>query len=132
MTTDLLYLVYSTLLAWIMIMTATMLRTKLWTLKGITLAFGNREAVPPPTSIAGRSERAANNMLVNLTLFAALLLAVHAANVGDPRVGTGAALFFWARVVYFPVYVAGLIYVRTAVWLVSIAGLALILSALWA
>lgn len=131
MTTDLHYLVCSTLLAWLMIMTATVLRTKIWTLKGLTLAFGNREATPPPTSIAGRTERAAANMLVNLTLFAALLLAVHAANVGDPRIETGAALFFWARLVYFPVYVVGLIYLRTAVWLVSIVGLGLILSALW-
>ena len=131
MTPDLHYLVYSALLAWIMIMTAAVLRARPWTMQGVMLMFSNREDVPPPTSIAGRAERAARNMLVNLTLLVALLLAVHAANLDDPKVATGAALFFWARLVYFPIYVAGLIYIRTAAWLVSIGGLAMILAAVW-
>ena len=131
MTADLHYLVYSTVLAWAMIMTAAVLRTRAWTTSGLMLAFSNRENVPPPTSIAGRTERAARNMLVNLTLFAALLLAVHAANLNDPRVETGAALFFWARLVYFPLYVVGVIYLRTLVWMVSVVGLGAIVAALW-
>ena len=35
----------------------------------------------------------------------------------------GAAVWFWARVVYLPLYLFGIPYVRTAVWSVSALGL---------
>jgi hypothetical protein len=38
----------------------------------------------------------------------------------------GATLFFWARLAYWPCYLAGIIYLRTAIWLVSIVGLAMV------
>ena len=47
---------------------------------------------------------------------------------GTPALG--AQLFFWARLVYAPVYLAGVPWVRTAVWLVSIVGLILIFAQL--
>jgi uncharacterized MAPEG superfamily protein len=37
----------------------------------------------------------------------------------------GAQIFFWARVLYLPVYCAGVTYLRTAIWVVSIVGLAM-------
>ena len=42
----------------------------------------------------------------------------------------GASLYFWARLVYVPVYAAGVPVVRTLVWGVSIAGLIMVLGAL--
>ena len=42
------------------------------------------------------------------------------------QAATGATVFFWARLVYWPVYMAGIIYLRTAVWFVSIIGIAMI------
>ena len=44
---------------------------------------------------------------------------------------TGATVFFWARLVYWPVYVAGIIYLRTLIWFVSLFGLFLILKEVW-
>jgi uncharacterized MAPEG superfamily protein len=38
----------------------------------------------------------------------------------------GAQIFFWARVVYAAVYLAGIPWVRTAVWAVSVIGMLLI------
>ena len=38
----------------------------------------------------------------------------------------GAQLFFWARLAYAVVYLAGIPWLRTAVWLVSVIGLAII------
>jgi uncharacterized MAPEG superfamily protein len=38
----------------------------------------------------------------------------------------GAQLFFWGRVAYAAIYVAGIAYLRTAAWAVSIIGLVLI------
>jgi uncharacterized MAPEG superfamily protein len=43
----------------------------------------------------------------------------------------GAALYFWARVVYVPLYALGVPYVRSLVWTVSFAGLVMILAALF-
>ena len=40
----------------------------------------------------------------------------------------GAQLFFWARLIYAAVYVAGIPWVRTAVWGVSVIGLLMIFS----
>ena len=43
----------------------------------------------------------------------------------------GAALYFWARVAYIPLYAFGVPYIRSLVWLVSLAGLILIFAALF-
>jgi uncharacterized MAPEG superfamily protein len=127
--TDLHYLVYSALLTWPMLVTASLMRAQAWTLSGLRVVFGNRDDVPVPTSIAGRADRAAKNMLENLVLFVALLFAGHAANVQPEILTRGAATFFWARLLYWPVYVAGGVYLRTAVWAFALSGLSLITRA---
>jgi uncharacterized MAPEG superfamily protein len=129
MTLDLRFLIYSAVLSWVMVLTASAFRVRGWTMGGVLLAFGNRDNLPEATLIAGRAERAARNMLENMVLFIALLVVAHAGGVTDSRVATGAQLFFWARLVYFPVYLAGVRYVRSAVWLVGLIGLYLILAA---
>jgi uncharacterized MAPEG superfamily protein len=40
----------------------------------------------------------------------------------------GAQIFFWARLAYAVIFVAGIIWVRTAAWLVSMAGLIVIFA----
>jgi uncharacterized MAPEG superfamily protein len=64
-------------------------------------------------------------LLEGFVLFIALLAAVHFANKADAQSLLGANLFFWGRLIYWPVYLAGIVYLRTLVWFVSIAGLAL-------
>src|SRR5574338_123705 len=93
---------------------------------GVMPLFGNREGLPPLTGWAGRAYRAHRNMLENLVLFAALvLIAVQAGKTNDSTL-LGAQLFFWARLAYAAIYVAGIPYLRTATWLVSVVGLVLI------
>ena len=48
-----------------------------------------------------------------------------------PQAAFGATIFFWARLVYWPVYLAGIVYLRTAIWGVSIIGLILIIKEIW-
>ena len=115
--TDVHYLLLSTALAWIMIMTAAELRTPTWTRAGARLAFGNREALPEPSALAGRADRAARNMMENLLLFIAVFVAARAAGA-DAKLG--AAVFFFARLAYFFVYLAGIRYVRSALWAVAL------------
>ncbi len=93
------------------------------------LALGNREKIPEPTPLAGRALRTAQNTLENFVLFAAIALVAHAAGADGPKVEAGAQIFFWARVLYVPVYYAGIAYLRTGLWVVSIVGLAMMLSA---
>ncbi len=127
MLTALQTLVFSALLTWAMVLTSSVLRSKLWTPPGMKVAFGNREAVPAPTPLAGRADRAGRNMLENLPLLVALLLAAHVAGrSSSPDVTSGASVFFWARLVYWPLYVIGVPYLRTLVWGLSIFGLVLI------
>jgi uncharacterized MAPEG superfamily protein len=125
---DLWYVVYSVLLTWVMLLTASFLRARMWTPAGIMVGVGNRDDVPEPTPIAARADRAAKNMLENLVLFVALVVAVRLSGVDGDALVTGASVFFWARVAYFLVYLAGIKLLRTVVWLVSIAGLWLILA----
>ena len=43
----------------------------------------------------------------------------------------GAQLYFWARVAYVPLYAAGVPYLRTLVWTISLIGLVMVLAALF-
>ncbi|MSO69523.1 MAG: hypothetical protein EXQ98_04500 [Alphaproteobacteria bacterium] len=120
-------LVASTVLAWVMLMCASMIRSRGWTPAGALLAFGNRDNSPPATALGGRADRAAKNMMENLPLFAALLLAGWMVGTPAEELALGSHLFFWARLAYFPVYLIGIPYVRTGLWAVSVAGMVLII-----
>ena len=124
MTPDLRLLAYSALLTWVMILVASTLRAK----GAVMVAFGNREAMPEPSPLAGRADRAAKNMLENMILFTAVVVAAHGAADHD-RVVLGARVFFWARVVYWPLYLSGVKYARTAAWATGVGGCALMLIA---
>ena len=123
-------LVWMAIVTWVTLILASSLRTRAWTPMGMRLAFGNRADLPEPTPLAGRAERAARNTLENFVLFAALVLAAHAGGVAADRVDLGAQIFFWSRLVFIPIYLAGIVYLRTIVWMVSLVGLALIASVL--
>ena len=45
-------------------------------------------------------------------MFLAVVLAAHIAGKA-PQAAFGATIFFWARLVYWPVYLAGIVYLRT-------------------
>jgi uncharacterized MAPEG superfamily protein len=118
-------LIWSGILTFVMVMVASAMCAKAWTPDGMVIAFGNRDLVPPPSVQGGRADRAAKNMLVGMVLLLTAVLAAQLAGKGA-QAATGATVFFWARVVYWPVYIAGIIYLRTAVWAVSIIGIAMI------
>ena len=93
---------------------------------GLLTLAGNREGLPEIKGWGGRAARAHRNMLENLVLFAALVLVAVVAGKTNDRTLLGAQLFLWARVAYAVIYVAGIPWLRTAVWFVSIVGLAMI------
>ncbi|HYN12489.1 MAG TPA: MAPEG family protein [Burkholderiales bacterium] len=93
---------------------------------GLPMLAGNRENQPPLAGWARRAQRAHQNMLENLLLFAALILIAVVSQKTNSMTLLGAQLFFWARLAYAVIYVAGIPWLRTAAWFVSVIGLALI------
>lgn len=93
---------------------------------GLPALAGNREGLPAFTGWAARAQRAHHNMLENLVLFAALVLIAVVTNKTNSTTLLGAQLFFWARLAYALVYLAGIPWLRTAVWTVSVIGMILI------
>ena len=75
------------------------------------------------TGVAARAERALRNFNESFAGAAALMLAVTATDQASWWTGFGAALYFWARVVYIPLYLTGVLYWRSIVFMVSLAGM---------
>lgn len=98
---------------------------------GLPALAGNREDLAPVTGWAGRARRAHLNMLENLVVFAIVVLVAHVAGKANSTTALGAALFFWARLAYALIYVAGVPWLRTAAWAVALAGILLIFSQLF-
>lgn len=120
---ELMLLVWAALLAFVQMLVAVAGATGQ---VGLPALAGNREGLAPCTGWAGRAARAHRNMLESLVLFAALVLVAVAAGKTNAHTLLGAQIFFWARLVYAVVYVAGIPWLRTAVWFASVVGLALI------
>src|SRR5438105_15552861 len=93
---------------------------------GLPALAGNREGLAPCTGWAGRAARAHHNMLENLVLFGALVLVAVVAGRTNGTTLLGAQLFFWPRLAYAVIYVAGIPWLRTTVWVVSESGPAMI------
>ncbi len=127
MTVDLTMLAYSAALCVVLAFPYTIGMTMR---VGLPAMAGNRDDVPAPEGWMGRAKRAHLNLVENLAPFAALVLIAHVAGKADASTALGAQLFFWARLAHAVVYVAGIAWVRTAAYAVSVAGMAIILVAL--
>jgi len=98
---------------------------------GLDWNMGARDQpMPPLDQLAGRLHRASNNFSETFPLFAAaVLIALFAGRQGALTVW-GTQLYFWARVVYLPLYAFGIPVLRTIVWTAAMVGVALNLAAL--
>ena len=94
---------------------------------GLMTLIGNRESFPEIKGWGGRAMRAHRNMVENLALFAAAVLAVVAAGKTSDATLLGAQIFFWARLAYAAIYLAGIPWARTGAWTVSVIGLLMVL-----
>jgi len=122
--TDVHLLLLAAFLTWFSLILASALRSRSWTSAGREVAFGNREQQPEPSPLARRADRAAGNMLENLPLFICAVVAARLAGAPPEAIVPGAHVFVWARVVYLGVYLAGVPYLRTLVYFISIVGVA--------
>jgi len=112
------YLLYSVLLyiAWIAVQAVLSV-----TQYGIGPLVGARDDMAEPLPQVGRVRRANQNMLEALGMFAPVaLLAIH---LDATSATLGAAVFFWARVAFAPLYLLGVPWLRTLVWLAGVVGI---------
>jgi uncharacterized MAPEG superfamily protein len=80
---------------------------------------------------AGRAHRASRNFLETFAFFAAAVLAVMLAQRNSPHTALGTQLYFWGRLVYLPIYIIGIPYLRTLAWGVAFWGMLMVIAALF-
>jgi uncharacterized MAPEG superfamily protein len=88
---------------------------------------GNRDHVRPLTLVGQRAARALTNMHEALPVFLALALLNLIAGTAAAMANAGALVFLVARLMYVPLYLSGISWLRSLVWAGSWVGLVLML-----
>ena len=130
MTIELTILGWTLVLALVQIALASTLRT-METGIGFNMSARDSDG-PPKRPITARMQRAQANLFETLPLFAAAVLIAHVAGRHSEQTVLGCQLFLAARVLYLPLYAAGVPVVRTLVWGVSIWGLIMLFKVILA
>ncbi len=125
--TELQYLLWSAALGLVQLIVAATLATRE---QGMAYNMSPRDAAAPPVSVlTARLLRAFANFRETFVFFAVAVLAVTLLGKGNAASALGAQLYFWARLIYVPVYAAGIPVARTLIWILSIVGIVLVLLA---
>lgn len=98
---------------------------KYWGISGIV---GNRENLPALPAWAERARSAHQNMNENFSHFAVLVLIANYLGIATDLTAMGAMLFFWARLIYLAVFILGIPWVRTIVFMAGLVGEFLIVA----
>jgi len=95
---------------------------------GIAETLGPRDNPKPLPTSGERAVRAAANMQEALPVFLTLaLLAVFQGGETATAATTGAMIFFVARLIYVPMYLSGILGVRSLAWMGGWVGLVMML-----
>ncbi|PSD11924.1 hypothetical protein C7E14_18000 [Stenotrophomonas maltophilia] len=128
MATELTMLAWSVLLGFVYIFATSTVVTRE---RGMKWNASARDGDAKPLSpLAGRLQRAQSNFLETFPFFAAAAIAVVVAGRSNDTTALAAQAYVWARVVYLPLYAAGVPYVRSLVWLVSLLSILALVFAL--
>jgi len=69
---------------------------------------------------AHRAYRAHMNAFEGIALFAPLAIAVHVSGAGNEITAMACAVYFWARLVYAPLYYFDVPYLKTTAWMIGL------------
>jgi uncharacterized MAPEG superfamily protein len=128
MTVEIKMLGWSVLLGLVYVFVAAGLATQQ---RGLKWNAGNRDGEYKPLSgAAARAKRANHNFLETFGFFAAAVLAVVVTRQSTGHTALGSEIYFWARLAYLPVYLIGIPYLRTGVWVISLWGMLQVLEGL--
>ena len=121
-------LAYGAILLLVHIILAAQLKTRDY---GLSWNLGPRDDPPQPLSpMAGRLLRAEANFLETFPIAIIALIGVVVADRTSSATALGGWIWLAARIVYLPLYAAGIPVLRTIAFAVSIVGLALVMKPL--
>ena len=125
MNTELTVLAWGCVLALVHVFAAIRVKTRQY---GVAWNMGARdEALPPPHAIVGRLARAQANFFETFPILIAAILIVSLSGLTNRWTGIGAVVWLAARILYLPIYAAGIPRIRTLVFLISLVGIGMIL-----
>ena len=109
-------------LIWVVALTALMwipyiLNTIM--VRGLVDAVGYPDNPKPVAPWAVRMKAAHYNAVENMAVFATLVLVLNAAGISNETTVLACEIYFWARLLHFIVYTAGIPWVRTLTFAVS-------------
>jgi uncharacterized MAPEG superfamily protein len=112
-------------LLFVHVFTATRFKTAQY---GRKWNVGARDAaLPEPNAMTGRTMRAQANFLETFPIAIVALLGVVLAGKTSPTTALGGWIWLGARLVYLPLYAAGVPVIRTIVWSIGMAGLTMVI-----
>ena len=121
-------LAYGAILLLVHVILAAQLKTRDY---GLSWNLGPRDDPPQPLSpMAGRLVRAEANFLETFPIAIIALIGVVVADRTSSATALGGWMWLGARIVYLPLYAAGIPVLRTIAFAVSIVGLALVMKPL--
>lgn len=123
MSAELTYLVWVTALTAVMWVPYILDRIAV---RGVIDAVGYPENPKPQSAWAKRMMAAHANAVENLVIFAALVLAAHAAGISNHITVLACAIYFWARVVHLLAYTFAVPWVRTLSFAVAFVAQAML------
>jgi uncharacterized MAPEG superfamily protein len=128
MTTELILLCWTLVLALVHILIAASFRTQE---TGLSWNMSARDTEGPPMRpVTSRLKRAQSNLFETLPLFAAAVLIAHVGGREGAMTVLGCQLYLGARVLYLPLYAAGVPMLRSLAWGASLAGLIMVIAAI--
>ncbi len=96
--------------------------------RGLPWGVGPRdEPAPPMGKFGGRCERAFQNFLETFVFFLGAVLIANALNKHTATSALGAQIYLWSRVAYLPVYILGIPFLRTLLWVASLVGIGMVM-----
>lgn len=99
--------------------------------RGLMWNMGPRDNTPALAgALAGRLDRALQNFKETFVFFAAVVLACAIVGRHNGLTVWGAELYLAGRILYLPLYAAGVPILRTIVWAVATFGIGLLIAAL--
>ena len=125
MAVELKILAYGAMLLFIYVFTATRFKTQQY---GRKWNVGARdEALPEANPLTGRTMRAQANFQETFPIAIIALLGVVITGRTSATTALGGWIWLGARIVYLPLYAAGIPVIRTIVWAISMIGLGMVI-----
>jgi uncharacterized MAPEG superfamily protein len=118
-------LAFGALLLFVYIFTATRFKTQQYGRKWNVSA--RDQELPEPNPLAGRTMRAQENFLETFPIAIVALLGVVIAGRTNAMTALGGWIWLGARIVYLPLYAAGIPVIRTIVWTIGMIGLGMVI-----